>query len=229
MIFDTGYMLIAGVVMLVSWAVSATLKSKFRNYSMTPISSGMSGAEVAAHMLDAYGIRGVRITCVEGTLTDHYNPTDYTINLSPDVYYGRNAAAAAVAAHETGHAVQHAKAYSFLQLRSAIVPAVSFVSPWIGWVLIAGLFMLDSAPWIMLTGIAMFALTTLFSFVTLPVEFDASRRALEWIKQSRVVNSQEYAMSKDALWWAAMTYVVAALGSLATLVYYIMLFLGRRD
>ncbi|SFF37703.1 zinc metallopeptidase [Thermoflexibacter ruber] len=229
MIFDTGYMLIAGIVMLVSWAVSATLKSKFRNYSMTPISSGMSGAEVAANMLDAYGIRGVRITCVEGTLTDHYNPTDYTINLSPDVYYGRNAAAAAVAAHETGHAVQHAKAYSFLQLRSAIVPAVSFVSPWIGWVLIAGLFMLESAPWVMLIGIAMFALTTLFSFVTLPVEFDASRRALEWIKQSRVVNSQEYAMSKDALWWAAMTYVVAALGSLATLMYYIMLFLGRRD
>ncbi|GAB4109269.1 MAG: zinc metallopeptidase [Thermoflexibacter sp.] len=229
MIFDTGYMLIAGIVMLVSWAVSATLKSKFRNYSMTPISSGMSGAEVAANMLDAYGIRGVRITCVEGTLTDHYNPTDYTINLSPDVYYGRNAAAAAVAAHETGHAVQHAKAYSFLQLRSAIVPAVSFVSPWIGWVLIAGLFMLESAPWVMLIGISMFALTTLFSFVTLPVEFDASRRALEWIKHSRVVNSQEYAMSKDALWWAAMTYVVAALGSLATLMYYIMLFLGRRD
>jgi uncharacterized protein len=229
MIFDTGYMLIAGVVMLVSWAVSATLKSKFRNYAMTPISSGMSGAEIAAQMLADYGIRGVRITCVDGTLSDHYNPADYTINLSHDVYYGRNAAAAAVAAHETGHAVQHAKAYSFLQVRSTIVPAVSFVSPWIGWVMMAGLFMLQSAPWIMMVGIIMFALTTLFSFITLPVEFDASRRALAWIQKARVVNSHEYAMSKDALWWAAMTYVVAALGSLATLLYYVMLFLGRRD
>jgi hypothetical protein len=229
MIFDTGYMLIAGVVMLVSWAVSATLKSKFRNYAMTPISSGMSGAEIAAQMLEDFGIRGVRITCVEGTLTDHYNPTDHTINLSQEVYYGRNAAAAAVAAHETGHAVQHAKAYGFLQMRSAIVPAVSFVSPWIGWILMAGVFLINSAPWVMLIGIVMFALTTLFSFVTLPVEFDASRRALDWIKQARVVTGGEYAMSKDALWWAAMTYVVAALGSLATLIYYVMMFLGRRD
>ena len=217
------------IVILVSWLIGWNLKRKFRQYSEMPISSGMSGAEIAYRMLADYGIRNVEVMCVEGELTDHYNPENLTVNLSPEVYYGRHAAAAAVAAHECGHAVQHATAYSFLQFRSAVVPVVSAVSNWVGLILLAGVFLINTFPWLLLIGILMFALTTLFSFITLPVEFDASRRALEWIKQARIVNQAEYAMSKDALWWAAMTYVVAALGSLATLVQYLLYYLGVRS
>ena len=224
-----GIYLIAFVFMIIGWLVSMQLKKKFAKYSQTPISSGLSGHQIAEKMLADHGINDVKIISVEGRLTDHYNPLDRTVNLSHDVYYGRNAAAAAVAAHECGHAVQHARAYSMLQLRSALVPVVSVTSRWVTWVLLAGILLINTFPSLLLIGIIMFAATTLFSFVTLPVEFDASKRALAWIQTSRIATSQEHAQSKDALWWAAMTYVVAALSALATLMYYIMIYLGRRE
>jgi Zn-dependent membrane protease YugP len=224
-----GIYIIALVFMVVGWLVSMQLKKKFAKYSQTPISSGLSGHQIAEKMLADHGISDVKIISVEGRLTDHYNPLDRTVNLSHDVYYGRNAAAAAVASHEVGHAVQHARAYAMLQLRSALVPVVSFASRWVHWVLLAGILLINTFPSLLLIGIILFAATTLFSFITLPVEFDASRRALAWIQTSRVATSQEHAQSKDALWWAAMTYVVAALSALATLMYYIMIYLGRRD
>ncbi|GAB3554498.1 zinc metallopeptidase [Spirosoma fluminis] len=220
------------IIMIVIFGASAfvswRLRSKFNEYSQVGLSNGMSGAEVAQTMLRQNGIYDVRVMSVEGMLTDHYNPQDKTVNLSADVYYGRSVAAAAVAAHECGHAVQHQVAYGPLQFRSAMVPVLTVSSRYMQWVLLAGVLLLNSTPIPLAVGVALFALTTLFSFVTLPVEFDASRRALAWIQTNGVVNQREYGLAKDALWWAAMTYVVAALGSLATLLYYASLLMGGR-
>lgn len=216
------------VFMLISWAVSSRLKSKFKQYSEISFRGNLSGAEVAAKMLKDNGIYDVKVISVEGQLTDHYNPVDKTVNLSPEVYAGRSVAAAAVAAHECGHAVQHANAYMWLGLRSNLTPVVSFASRWIQWILLAGILTITIFPYLLLAGIALFAVTTLFSFITLPVEFDASNRGLAWLESSGITNSSEHEMAKDALWWAAMTYVVAALASLATLLYYISIFSRRR-
>ncbi|MFT2010405.1 zinc metallopeptidase [Pontibacter sp. 13R65] len=224
-----GIYVIVIVFMLASMWVSWRLKSKFKKYSEIPLQSGYTGREIAEMMLADHGITDVRVISVAGRLTDHYNPADKTVNLSEYVYEARSAAAAAVSAHECGHAVQHAKAYSFLKFRSAMVPALSIASRYMQWIILIGIFMLQTTPIPLAIGVGLFALTTLFSFVTLPVEFDASKRALAWIGTNNIVNKQEYAMSKDALKWAAMTYVVAALGSLATLLYYASLLLGRRD
>ncbi len=225
-----GIYLILFLVMGGSWFIQWRLRSKFDKYSQIALQNGMSGAEVAELMLADHNIRDVRVISTEGRLTDHYNPTDKTVNLSADVFAGRSAAAAAIAAHECGHAVQHATAYSWLQLRSKLVPALSVTSRYMQWVLLAGVLLLQTTPIPLGIGILLFALTTIFSFVTLPVEFDASRRALAWIDRRGIVTAPEHAMAKDALTWAAMTYVVAAIGSLATLLYYVSIFLGgRRD
>ncbi len=216
--------LIFGASAFVSWR----LRSKFNEYSQVGLSNGLSGAEIAQQMLNQNGIYDVRVLSVEGMLTDHYNPQDKTVNLSADVYYGRSVAAAAVAAHECGHAVQHKVAYGPLQFRSAMVPVLTVSSRYLQWVLLAGVLLLQTTPLPLAIGVGLFALTTLFAFVTLPVEFDASKRALAWIQTNGVVNQREYGFAKDALWWAAMTYVVAALGSLATLLYYASLLLGGR-
>ena len=223
-----GIGLIVIVFMLISWLVSWRLKSKFKQYSEVAFRGNMTGAQVAAKMLSDNGISDVKITSVEGQLTDHYNPVDKTVNLSPEVYNGRSVAAAAVAAHECGHAVQHARAYSWLGLRSQLVPVVSFASRWMQWILLAGILTVTIFPYLLLAGIVMFAMVTAFSFITLPVEFDASHRALAWLDTSGITSSQEHEMAKDALQWAAMTYVVAALSALATLLYYISIFLRRR-
>jgi Zn-dependent membrane protease YugP len=214
--------------MLLSWFIGWRLKSKFKQYSEIAFRGNLSGAEVAAKMLSDNGINDVKIISVEGQLTDHYNPVDKTVNLSPEVYAGRNVAAAAVAAHECGHAVQHARAYAWLGLRSSLVPVVSVTSRWMQWILLAGILTIQVFPYLLLFGIILFAMTTLFSFITLPVEFDASSRALAWLDNSGITTSQEHEMAKDALKWAAMTYVVAALSSLATLLYYISIFSRRR-
>ncbi|GHA64116.1 zinc metallopeptidase [Pontibacter akesuensis] len=224
-----GIYIIVIAFMLLSMGVSARLKSKFKKYSQTPLSSGLTGREVAEMMLHDNGITDVKVMSVAGRLTDHYNPADKTVNLSEYVYEARSAAAAAVAAHECGHAVQHAKAYSFLKFRSAMVPALSIASRYMQWIILIGIFMLQTTPVPLTIGVALFGLTTLFSFITLPVEFDASKRALAWIDERGIVTSQEHGMAKDALKWAALTYVVAALGSLATLLYYVSLLMGRRD
>jgi len=224
-----GIYLISIMFMIIGWLVSRQLKSKFEKYSQTPISSGMSGQQIAERMLRDHSIHDVKVISVEGRLTDHYNPLDKTVNLSHDVYYGKNAAAAAVSAHECGHAVQHARAYSMLQLRSALVPVVSFASKWVHWVLLGGIILVNIFPRLLLIGITLFAATTAFSFVTLPVEFDASKRALVWLESAKITTTQEHEQSKDALWWAAMTYVVAALAALATLMYYVMIYMGRRN
>jgi uncharacterized protein len=224
-----GIYIIAIIFMLVGWLISSTLKKQFREYSQVTIGSGLSGREIAEKMLSDNGIQDVKIISVEGQLTDHYNPLEKTVNLSHDVYYGRSAASAAVSAHEVGHAVQHARAYGWLQMRSALVPIVSFGSRWVQWVLIAGILLVNTFPTLLLIGIVMFGLITLFSFITLPVEFDASKRAMVWLQTTRTANPQELVMAKDALNWAAMTYVVAALSSLATLVYYIMIYMSRRN
>ena len=216
--------LLFGASAFVSWR----LRSKFNEYSQIGLSNGMSGAEVAQTMLRQNGIYDVRVVSVEGMLTDHYNPEEKTVNLSADVYYGKSVAAAAVAAHECGHAVQHQVAYAPLKLRSAMVPVLSVSSRYLQWVLLAGVLLLQTTPLPLAIGVGLFALTTLFSFITLPVEFDASRRALAWIQTNGIVNQREYGFAKDALWWAAMTYVVAALGSLATLLYYASLLMGGR-
>ena len=214
--------------MAVSWGIQWRLRSKFKKYAQVGLQSGLTGAQIAELMLADHGITDVRIISTDGSLTDHYNPATKTVNLSEGVYAERSAAAAAVAAHECGHAVQHATAYSMLQFRSAMVPALSAVSRYMPWILLAGIFMLNRTMIPLGLGIALFSLTTLFSFVTLPVEFDASRRALAWMDKRGVVTVQEHAMAKDALWWAAMTYVVAAISSLATLLYYVMIFMRRR-
>ena len=228
----SGSILLISLLFLgISMLVSGILKSKFNAYGKIGIASGLTGAEVAAKMLRDNMIYDVKITSVNGFMTDHYNPANKTINLSPEVYNSTSVAAAAVAAHETGHAVQHASAYQWLTLRSKLVPAVQFSSGIVQWVLLLGVIMVNAVPQLLLAGIVLFGLTTLFSVITLPVEFDASRRALAWLNTTRVVSASEYPKAKDALKWAAMTYVVAALASVATLVQYIMIFLGgsRRD
>jgi Zn-dependent membrane protease YugP len=215
-------------LLLVGFMVQARLRSKMNEHSKYPTPNGMSGRDVAEKMLHDNGIYDVNITSVQGHLTDHYNPVDKTVNLSPEVYEGRSVMAAMIAAHECGHAVQHATAYRWLALRSTLVPAVSFSSRWMQWILLAGILTLRVFPQLLLVGIVLFAMTTLFSFITLPVEFDASRRGLAWINKSGFLPGREYGMAKDGLWWAAMTYVVAALSSLATLAYYVMIFMGGR-
>lgn len=217
------------VFALISFAVQQALKSKFRRYSNIPLPYNMTGREVAEKMLRECGVYDVSVKSVEGELTDHYNPLTKTVNLSRGVYESNSIAAAAVAAHECGHAVQHAVKYPFLQMRSTLVPVVSFASQWVQWVLLAGILMLQSFPQLMLIGIILFAATTLFSFITLPVEINASHRALLWLSASGICNVDTYPKAKDALTWAAYTYVVAALSSLATLVYYILIFSSRRD
>ncbi|MDQ2179717.1 zinc metallopeptidase [Marinifilum sp. D714] len=214
---------------LLSWLVSHQLKSRFQKYSQIPTSNGMSGKEVVEKMLRDHGVTGIRIGSVSGQLSDHYNPAEKTINLSQEVYHGRNVAAAAVAAHETGHAIQHAQAYSWLQMRSALVPVVSFSSKWVQWILLAGIIMINSFPQLLLAGIIMFAATTLFSIITLPVEIDASNRALKWLKTTGITTYESQKSADDALRWAAYTYIVAALSSLATLMYYVMMYMGRRE
>lgn len=223
-----GIYVIMGVFMLISWLVSMRLKNKFNEYSQVAFTGNLTGAQIAEKMLRDNDITDVKIVSVEGQLTDHYNPVEKTVNLSPEVYSGRSVAAAAVAAHECGHAVQHARAYVWLGMRSKLVPAVSFASRWMQWILLAGVLTITVFPYLLLFGIVLFAATTVFAFVTLPVEFDASNRALAWLNNSGMVSSREHEMAKDALKWAAMTYVVAALSSLATLLYYVSIFLRRR-
>ena len=228
----SGYYLLAGLIFLVSWWVSNTLKKKFAHYSKLHLRNGLSGKEIAEQMLHDHGISDVQVISTAGQLTDHYNPTNKTVNLSESVYHQRNAAAAAVAAHECGHAVQHAQAYSWLTMRSSIVPMVGVASKLSNFVIMMGLILSASGSALgsslFLLGILLFATTTVFSFITLPVEFDASNRALVWLKTKNMVTAQELDGAKDALKWAARTYVVAALGSLATLMYFIMIFLNRR-
>jgi Zn-dependent membrane protease YugP len=226
-----GYLLIIGIFMLLGMVVSSRLKSKFREYGEMSLSNGMSGKEVAEKMLRDNGIYDVKVNASDGFLSDHYNPADKTVNLSPDVYAGRSISAAAVAAHECGHAVQHATAYSMLQFRSAMVPIVKVSSTLGQWVLLAGvgLFFGGGNQTLLLIGIILFAATTLFSFITLPVEYDASNRALAWLENTGMTSRNEHDKAKDALKWAARTYVVAALSSLAMLLYYISIFMNRRD
>ncbi|MBD44830.1 zinc metallopeptidase [Flavobacteriaceae bacterium] len=227
-----GYYLLAGLIFLVSMYVSNRLKSKFKKYSKIQLKNGMSGKEIAEKMLSDNRITDVKVLSVKGQLTDHYNPVNKTVNLSEAVYAQRNAAAAAVAAHECGHALQHAKAYSWLRLRSQIVPAVGVSSKISNFVIMAGLILMYSGSalgsMLFLVGIVLFGVTTLFTFITLPVEYDASNRALAWLENKHMLTQEEHAGAKDALKWAARTYLVAALGSLATLLYFISMFMGRR-
>jgi Zn-dependent membrane protease YugP len=226
------YLILAGAIMLASWAVSSRLKSKFEHYSKMQLQNGMSGAEIAEKMLADNGIRDVRVISVAGQLTDHYNPVNKTVNLSEAVYNQRNAASAAVAAHECGHAVQHAVGYQWLTMRSKLVPFVNVASSYMQWILIGGILLMNSFPQLLLIGIVLFAATTIFSLVTLPVEYDASHRALAWLESKKMLTQQEHDGAKDALTWAARTYVVAALGSIATLLYYVSIYMGggsRRD
>lgn len=224
----SSYMLLAGAIMLVSWLVSSRLKSKFEHYSQLHLQNGMSGAEIAEKMLADNGITDVKVVSTPGMLTDHYNPANKTVNLSEGVYNQRNAAAAAVAAHECGHAVQHAVGYEWLQMRSKLVPVVQVASSFVQWILLAGILMIKVFPGLLLVGIVVFAATTLFSVITLPVEYDASNRALAWLKNKNMVNQAEYNGAEDALKWAARTYVVAAIGSIATLLYYVSIYMNRR-
>lgn len=213
----------------ISMLVSLRLKSKFNQYSNIGLASGFSGKEIAERMLRDSGIYDVQVISVEGFLSDHYNPINKTVNLSPEVYSGRSIAAAAVAAHECGHAVQHATAYSWLMLRSRLVPVVQFSSMAVQWILLAGILLINVFPSLLLVGIGLFAMTTLFSIITLPVEFDASKRALAWLRTTGVATATEFPKAQDALKWAATTYVVAALASLVTLVQYILIYLGGRS
>ena len=230
-----GYYIIIGVLALVSWAVSARLKSKFEFYSKVGLRNGMSGAEIAEKMLADHGIRGVRVISTPGRLTDHYNPADKTVNLSEAVYNQRNAAAAAVAAHEVGHAVQHAVAYNMLSFRSAMVPMVNVSSSISQWLIIGGLIFGAAAGigigyYVAVAGLILMAVTTIFTFVTLPVEYDASNRALAWLKNKNMLSQQEYAGAEDSLKWAARTYLVAAIGALSMLLYWaLQVFGGSRD
>ena len=221
------YLIIFGAVAILSYLVQANLQSKFKKYSEEPLSSGMTGREVAEKMLHDHGIYNVSVISTAGQLTDHYNPTNHTVNLSESVYASRSVAAAAVAAHECGHAVQHAVAYGPLTMRSALVPVVSFASNILSWILLAGILMVETFPGLLLVGIVLFALTTLFAFVTLPVEIDASRRATAWLRSAGITTTRDHGMAVSALRSAAYTYVVAALSSLATLLYYVMIYLGR--
>jgi len=227
-----GYYIIAGIVFLISWLVSNKLKNKFKEYSQMHLQNGMSGKEIAEKMLSDNGITDVKVISVAGELTDHYNPANKTVNLSESVFEQRNVAAAAVAAHECGHAVQHAKAYTWLAVRSKVVPAVGVSSKISNFVIMAGLVLSATGSFIgnsiFLVGILLFAVTTLFTIITLPVEYDASNRALAWLENSKMVSQKEHTYAKDALKWAARTYVVAAIGSIATLLYFISIFLNRR-
>lgn len=226
------YYIIIGLVGLLSWAVSSKLKSKFKHYSNVHLRNGMSGAEIAEKMLADHGLRDVKVISTPGMLTDHYNPANKTVNLSEGVYSQRNAAAAAVAAHECGHAVQHATAYSWLTMRSKLVPMVNVASSLSQWVIMGGLVLSATSAiggTLMLAGIILYGIIAAFSFITLPVEYDASNRALAWLKNKNMVSQQEYAGAEDSLKWAARTYVVAAIGALATLAYFIMRYMGSRD
>ncbi|MBC7948586.1 MAG: zinc metallopeptidase [Chitinophagaceae bacterium] len=223
-------MIVSLVFLGISMLVSLVLKSKFKKYSKVPLANGLTGHEVAEKMLKESGIYDVKVTSVDGFLSDHYNPANKTVNLSPDVYNGNSVSAAAVAAHECGHAIQHSEAYAPLNLRSKLVPAVQFSSTLVNWVLLAGVIMAYSGnPTVLLIGIVLMGITVIFSLITLPVEFDASKRALAWLERTNVTNRTEYPMAKDALKWAATTYVVAALAAVVTLIQYIMLYLGSRD
>ncbi len=221
--------LVSIIFLGISFLVSSTLKNKFSKYSQIPLAKGLSGKEVAEKMLRDNGIYDVQVISVNGYLSDHYNPFDKTVNLSAEVYNGRSIASASVAAHECGHAVQHATAYTWLMLRSRIVPFVQFSSNIVQWVLLAGILMINIFPGLLLAGIVLFGLTTLFSLITLPVEFDASNRALAWLERSNVTLTQEHDKAKDALHWAALTYVIAALASVATLLQYIFIFSNNRS
>lgn len=216
-------------IALVSWMVQSNLRSKFEKYARIPVDGGLTGRDVALKMLHDNGIYDVQVISTPGSLTDHYNPVNKTVNLSEDVYGSCSVAAAAVAAHECGHAVQHAYSYAPLKMRSSLVPVISFASSWMQWVLLIGMLTIYTFPGIMLFGIILFATTTLFSFITLPVEIDASRRAVNWLNRAGITNSSNHGYAVSALRSAAYTYVVAALGSLATLVYYVMIYMGRRD
>ena len=227
-----GALIIGGFFMLIGWMVSSRLKSKFKEYSQIHLTKDLTGAEIARLMLADHGINDVKVICVEGQLTDHYNPADKTVNLSQEVYHGRNASATAVASHECGHAVQHAKAYSMLQLRSALVPVQNISASVMNFIMMAMIFGSVFAQGILpmktaiLVIIVCYAIFALFALITLPVEFDASNRALAWVKTRNIVTPNEYDMAQDALKWAAMTYVVAAIGAVTTLVYYVMMYLG---
>ncbi|KQC32611.1 membrane protein [Nonlabens sp. YIK11] len=226
-----GYYIIGGLVFLISAFVSNKLKSKFKKYSQIQLQNGLTGAQIAQKMLSDHGITDVDVISVKGQLTDHYNPSNKTVNLSEPVYSMRNAAAAAVAAHEVGHAVQHARAYSWLGMRSKLVPVVSIASKYSQWVIIGGIALAASTAFgntLLLIGIIMYATGTLFAFITLPVEYDASNRALAWLVNERMLTQNEHAGAKDALKWAARTYLVAAIGSLATLLYFLSIYMRRR-
>lgn len=229
------YMIIIGVIALFSWMVSSKLKSKFEHYSKISLRNGMSGAEIAEKMLADNGIRDVKVISTPGQLTDHYNPANKTVNLSEAVYNQRNAAAAAVAAHECGHAVQHAQAYSWLTMRSQMVPIVNISSSMSQWLIMGGLILGIASKgtsigfYVAVAGLVLMAIATAFSFITLPVEYDASKRALAWLKNKNMLSQEEYAGAEDSLKWAARTYVVAALGALASLLYWAFQVLGRRD
>ena len=216
-------------IAIISYLVQANLKNKFEKYSKMPLANGMTGRDVAIKMLQDNGIYDVKVISTSGMLTDHYNPANKTVNLSEGVYGSNSVAAAAVAAHECGHALQHARAYAPLKMRSALVPVVQFSSSIMSWVLLAGILMVQSMPQILLAGIVLFAATTLFSFITLPVEINASKRALAWMSSAGITNVFNHKAAQDALKSAAYTYVVAALSSLATLIYYVSIYMGRRD
>ena len=224
-------MLVSFLFLGISMLVSMVLKSKFTRYSKVPLRNGMSGREIAERMLRENGIYDVKVTSVDGFLSDHYNPVNKTVNLSPDVYNGTSVAAAAVSAHECGHAVQHATAYQWLTMRSKLVPAVQVTSNLVNWVLLVGVIMAASGgnTTVLLVGIILMTVTVIFSLITLPVEFDASKRALAWLNNTNVTTRDEHPQAKDALKWAAMTYVVAALAAVVTLVQYILLYMGSRD
>ncbi len=216
-------------IAIISYIVQANLKNKMQRYSNISVPNGITGRDIAKRMLDQNGLSHIQVTQIDGQLTDHYNPANLTVNLSRDIYYGNSIAAAAVAAHECGHAIQHATNYSFLKMRSNLVPIVNFTAKYTPWILLAGILTIETFPILMLLGIILFATTTLFSFITLPVEIDASRRALVWLNNSCIVIGQDIEKAKDALNSAAYTYIVAALSSLATLIYYIIIFTSRRD
>jgi uncharacterized protein len=222
-------LLVSLVFMAISFLVSSTLKGKFTKYSQVGLRNAMNGRQVAERMLRDNGIYDVQVISVEGSLTDHYNPANKTVNLSADVYASSSIAAAAVAAHECGHAVQHATAYKWLTMRSQLVPVVQFSSNIVQWILLAGIVMINVFPALLLIGIGLFAMTTIFAFITLPVELDASKRALAWLNHTNITTGEQHDMAKDALKWAAMTYVVAAIASLVVLVQYILMFLGGRN
>lgn len=217
------------LITILSYVAQATLKKRFKEYSKVTVGAGMTGRDVALKMLADHGITDVQVRCIDGTLTDHYDPTKKTVNLSSEVYSRCSVAAAAVAAHECGHVVQHAKGYAPLRLRTALVPVVTFSSRIVSWVLLAGILLVQAFPAILGIGIALFAATTLFSLVTLPVEVDASRRAVQWLERASITNYETRPLAEKALRSAAYTYVVAALSSLATLCYYLLIFLGNRD